>query len=63
MRRHSAAVFSVSRYGEPLQLSFDSYQEAAEGTLRSAKRAGVDVWYTIDGVGFDRIATFRPVAE
>ncbi|HUK33103.1 MAG TPA: hypothetical protein VLV86_04270 [Vicinamibacterales bacterium] len=53
----------MSRYGEPLQLSFDSYQEAAEGTLRSAKRAGVDVWYTIDGVGFDRIATFRPVAE
>ncbi len=63
MRRHSAAVFVLGRDREPPQITCNSYQEALERALPTAERARIDVWYSMDGVTFERVATFRPTRE
>jgi hypothetical protein len=44
-------------------MHYRTYDDAVERATRFAMRASVDVWYTIDGSNFLRVAQFRSAAD
>ena len=57
---HSPAVYVLSAFNEPHQITLPTLEEALERARRFALRAHLDAWYTTDEHGFERVARHRP---
>ena len=56
---HSPAVYVLSRHDGPLQYFDESYDTALAQAKQFARQAKLDVWYTLDELTFERVATHR----
>lgn len=56
---HSPAVYILSAFDEPPQLSCLRYEQAVAHATAFAAKTHIDVWYTSDEQIFKRIARHR----
>lgn len=56
---HWAGVLLVGPHRDDPELSCQTYQAAVAHATRAAAHSNVDVWRTLDGARFERLASYR----